>query len=333
MADTYKFRIDHHGSLVRPPELLEARRRGATDLREVEDAAIAAVVRDQRKLSLSVVTDGQFRRSSPAGAVFGAVEGFTRVGERWIADGTLKPVRSLVADDTAAVDALTRQIPAKATLPSPALLAALTFDVSSPYENVRALGEALAAIIRDEIAQLIAKGLRYVQLDGHAYAAALGGGSLPGISLDDAIAVDALAITLPGKPGDVRIGLCPAILAPAEVDAAVAARLFTEIPADRWLLPYDKHTDAELALLRAVPATKDVCLGIVDPFTARLEDIDAVMNRMDLAFETRDLEDVAVSPSAGFSDVAGEASIGIEDQKRKLVHVETVARMCWGNEL
>ncbi|MFF5078162.1 hypothetical protein ACFY36_14010 [Actinoplanes sp. NPDC000266] len=333
MADTYKFRIDHHGSLVRPPELLEARRRDDPGLRAVEDEAIAAVVRDQRKLSLSVVTDGQFRRASSAGVVLEGVAGFSQVGDRWIADGWLKPVRSLVAEDTAAVDGLTQQLPAKATLPSPALLAAATFDPGGPYDSVRSLGEALAAIIRDEIAQLIAKGVRYVQLDGHAYAAALGGESIPGISLDDAIAVDSLAIGLKDKPEDVRIGICPALVAPGAVDNAGAERLFNEVPADRWILPYDKHTGAELALVRAVPASKDVCLGIVDPFTARLEDIDAVMSRMDLVFEVRDLEDVAVSPSAGFSDVAGGSSIGIEDQRRKLIHVETVARMCWGNEL
>ncbi|GAA0469705.1 hypothetical protein Ade02nite_32710 [Paractinoplanes deccanensis] len=339
MADTYKFRIDHHGSLVRPPELLEARRRHASgsltdaQLRAAEDEAIAAVVRDQRKLSLSVVTDGQFRRSSSADAVLTAVEGFTRTESRWVAGGPLKAVRSLVADDTAAVDALTRQIPAKATLPSAATLAVQTFDPAGPYGSPRELGEAIAAIIRDEIEALIAKGIRYLQLDGWAYTNALGGSTGSAMSLADHIAVDTLAVEIKDKPADVRIGLCPAVVAPESVSQAAAEQLFGSVPVDRWILPYDKHTEAELALLKAVPASKDVCLGIVDPFVAALEDIDAVMRRMDLAFEVRDLEDVAVSPSAGFSDVAGGSAIGVEDQRRKLIHVETVARMCWGNEL
>jgi 5-methyltetrahydropteroyltriglutamate--homocysteine methyltransferase len=102
---------------------------------------------------------------------------------------------------------------------------------------------------------------------------------------------------------------------------------------DRWLLPFYSGAPGEAELLRAVPGSKDACLGIVDPTVTQLEEIDAIMGRMDTAFGIRDLEDVAVSPSGGFAPVAGGPSIGIEDQKRKLIHVETIARMCWGNEL
>ncbi|GIM89201.1 hypothetical protein [Paractinoplanes toevensis] len=337
MADTYKFRIDHHGSLVRPAELLSARQRraageiSAEELRAVEDQAIAEAVRMQRKLSLSAVSDGEFRRADSRSAVFDAVSGL-RPADR-VAVDELKPHASLVADDVAALAGLT-VIPAKATLPSPASLAAQTFDPSagSPFGSARELGEAIAVLIRDEIESILARGVRYIQLDNHLYSAALGGEPLPGLSLDDAIAIDSLALPL-GRADDVRIGLCPATSAPGTVDAAVAARLFADLPVDRWLLPFYRGAAEELELLRAVPAAKDVCLGIVDPTVAELEDIDAIMDRMDIAFEIRDLEDVAVSPAAGFEPVAGGPSIGVEDQKRKLIHVETVARMCWGNEL
>lgn len=339
MADTFKFRIDHHGSLVRPAELLDARRRHADDLRQVEDQAIAEAVRMQRKLSLTAVTDGEFRREDLRSAVFDAVSGFRRAdGEvdglaRWVAEDELKPHGSLVADDVAAVAGQT-VIAAKATLPSPAYLAAQCFDpaAGSPWGSARELGEALARVIREEIEAILARGVRYIQLDNHGYAAALAGGPLAGLSLEDAIAIDTLAVRIEGRPADARIGLCPAVSANGTVDLAAAERLFA-IPVDRWLLPYSAGTEAEVALLRAVPAEKDVCLGIVDPAVAELEDIDAIMDRMDVAFGIRDLEDVAVSPSAGFAPVAGGAGIGVEDQKRKLTHVETVARMCWGNEL
>jgi 5-methyltetrahydropteroyltriglutamate--homocysteine methyltransferase len=346
MADTYKFRIDHHGSLVRPAELLDARRRhaagelAADGLRQAEDRAVAEAVRTQRRLSLTAVTDGEFRREDLRDAVFAAVSGFRRTdGEvdgltRWVADDELKAHGPLVADDVAAVATQT-VIAAKATLPSPAYLAAQCFDGSaaSPWGSARELGEALARIIRDEIEAILARGVRYIQLDNHGYAPALSGGTLPGLTLDDAIAIDSLAVGLDNRPADARIGLCPAIAAIGPVDVAVAERLFAEVPVDRWLLPYDKGAAAEVALLRAVPAEKDVCLGIVDPSVAALEDIDTIMGRMDVAFEVRDLDDVAVSPSAGFAPRAGGATIGAEDQRRKLIHVETIARMCWGNEL
>lgn len=323
MADNFKFRIDHHGSLVRPPEVLAARAANAEDLRAIEDAAIAEVVRRQRRISLTVVTDGEFRRADFRSAVLDAVDGFET--------GELKPHRSLVADDAAALTTLT-QIPAKTTLPSPAYLAAHLFRPGGAWASPRDLGLALAAIIRDEISSVIARGVRYVQLDNPGYAALLTGSAGSALDLDDAIEIDSLAVTLADKPFNVRIGLCP-ITSAATVDVAVAEELFATVPVDRWSLPFDKGTEGEIALLRAVPADRDVCLGIVDPTIAALEDIDTIMDRMDVAGGIRDLEDVAVSPSAGFSPTAGGNTIGVEDQWRKLIHVETIARMCWGNEL
>ncbi len=68
--DKPPFRADHVGSLLRPPELLEARQQfadGAIDadeLRGVEDAAIAEIVRMQEEIGLQSATDGEFRRTS-----------------------------------------------------------------------------------------------------------------------------------------------------------------------------------------------------------------------------------------------------------------------------
>jgi 5-methyltetrahydropteroyltriglutamate--homocysteine methyltransferase len=64
------FRADHVGSLLRPPELLEAREAHAAGrlddagLNAAEDAAIAEVVRMQEEVGLRSVTDGEFRRAS-----------------------------------------------------------------------------------------------------------------------------------------------------------------------------------------------------------------------------------------------------------------------------
>jgi len=64
------FRADHVGSLLRPPDLLDARARhkaGELDddgLREIEDAAIRDVVALQRDAGLRTATDGEFRRTS-----------------------------------------------------------------------------------------------------------------------------------------------------------------------------------------------------------------------------------------------------------------------------
>ena len=62
-------RYDHVGSFLRPKYLLEAREqkaRGditAAQLREVEDKAIAEVVKFQQDIGLKSITDGEFRRT------------------------------------------------------------------------------------------------------------------------------------------------------------------------------------------------------------------------------------------------------------------------------
>jgi 5-methyltetrahydropteroyltriglutamate--homocysteine methyltransferase len=64
------FRADHVGSLLRPPELLEAREAHAAGrlddegLKQAEDGAIRDVVRMQEEAGLRSVTDGEFRRAS-----------------------------------------------------------------------------------------------------------------------------------------------------------------------------------------------------------------------------------------------------------------------------
>ena len=56
------FHADHVGSLLRPSELVAARKAKSANLREVEDRAIRAVVAKQEAVGLRSVTDGEFRR-------------------------------------------------------------------------------------------------------------------------------------------------------------------------------------------------------------------------------------------------------------------------------
>lgn len=348
MADTFNYRIDHHGSLVRPAALLAARDRAAaggpdTELREAELAAVKEAVVFQRRLRSTVVTDGDMPRADFRSAVLDGVSGFRRTGEetgglaRWVAESLPKADGPLLADWAARICELTLIAP-KASLPSPAYLAATCFDPDAAGRggpaSARELGEALAEIIRAEIQLLIARGVRLIQLNNplllaHTAADRCGEGAL---SFEDALAVDALAVPTGERPEGVRVGLAPGWAAPEAVDTARAERLYATVPVDRWILPYDKGTVAELDLLRALPEDRDACLGAVDATSPEIEEIDTVMARIDAAAEVKDLEDMALSPSRGFEDVAGRPLLGAEDQNRKLIQVETLARYCWGNE-
>jgi len=324
MADTFNYRIDHHGSLVRP-----------TDLATVGvEQAVQDAVAYQRKLRSTVVTDGDFPREDFRSAVLDAVSGFRRTDEvgpdglvRWVAESLPKANGPLVAEWAERLASLTVIAP-KVSLPSSAYLAATTYQEGLGPSSARELGECLAEIIQTEIDLLVSKGVRLIQLNNPLLLDAATGA----LSFEDALAVDALAVRLDERLEGVRIGVAPGWTAPATVDPARAEQLYAGIPADRWILPFDQGTPAELALVKALPEDLDFCLGVVDATTPELEDIDAVMERLDAVGEFKDLEDGAVSPSRGFADVANRPLLSAEDQRRKLVLVETIARYVWGNE-
>lgn len=341
MADTFNYRIDHHGSLVRPAELTAARATGDPEvLRAAEAKAVDEAVVYQRKLRSTVVTDGDFPREDFRGAVLEGVSGFRRTDRtgadglvRWVAESLPKADGPLLADWAAKLARLTVIAP-KVSLPSPAYLAATTYEPGLGVSSARELGEALAEIVRAEMALLVSRGVRLIQLNNpllldQVATDPAGPGAL---SFEDALAVDAAAIRLDERPEGVRIGVAPGWAAPAAVDVARAERLLTEVPADRWVLPFDQGTEAEVALVRALPEERDFCLGVVDATRPELEDIDTVMSRIDPLDAFKDLEDAAVAPSRGFADVASRPLLSAEDQRRKLVLVETIARYCWGNE-
>ncbi|GAA1940353.1 methionine synthase II (cobalamin-independent)-like protein [Agromyces allii] len=353
MADTYIFRIDHHGSLIRPAGLVAARqahRDGELDaaaLREVEDSAITEAVRMQRKLNLTATTDGEFRRDDFRAAVLGAVTGFADEGlDRggmvdFVSNGPVSRVEGagggLVVEDALFAAALS-EIPGKASLPSPAFLVARAYrDGVGPYESPEALGEALAAVIRDEVRALIEAGIRYVQIDDpnlSAYYTGRGGDAV--LSLEAALALDASVLEGLDRPDDVRVALCPdwGRRGDGPIDEGVFEQIVGSLPYDRYLLPYHEQRHVDEALLRFVPEQVDIALGVVSATAPELEDVDEVMLRLDRAFELKDLDRIALAPHRGFQLSAFETpAMTIEQQRRKLETVETLARMCWGNEL
>lgn len=186
------YRADHVGSLLRPPDLLEARSAysaGAipeSQLRDVEDAAIRDALQRQRDIGLSVFSDGEFRRASWLTDMADAVEGFVtdRVVLDWKGPGggseastakavgaRLRKQRYLSAHELPLLQKEARG-PFKITLPAPS-----NFIVSSykpgltdrAYPARTDLLHDLSAIVREEIAWLAAEGAEYIQLDAPYY--------------------------------------------------------------------------------------------------------------------------------------------------------------------
>src|SRR3990167_4740893 len=133
------FRAEHIGSLLRPPELLAARRAfdektlSVEALREVEDRWIREAVRLQERVGLQAITDGEYRRIIYFGHFPAAVRGFTEMESEIafqdaqgrtlryrtpVVTGKLERVRGIATDEFTFVRGLTSRT-VKVPLPSP----------------------------------------------------------------------------------------------------------------------------------------------------------------------------------------------------------------------
>ena len=182
------YRAEHIGSLLRPASLTTAFRAWSageiddTRFRQTQDECIREVVALQEEVGLRVVTDGEFRRASYWGHFLGPVAGLGTAaaiyrfrddcGEElsFLAPRVEGRVRRRESIGGPAFDFLAgvaRATP-KVTMPSPPTFhfwrGRDTF-ARGTYDDPAEFFSDLAKVYREEIANLAARGARYLQLD------------------------------------------------------------------------------------------------------------------------------------------------------------------------
>jgi 5-methyltetrahydropteroyltriglutamate--homocysteine methyltransferase len=206
MATTY--RADHIGSLLRPPAVLEAHAAQAAgritleQLREIEDDAIESVLALQREIGLSVVSDGEYRRSSWAGGFPDAVDGYVSapppITFHWqlpegtstdISDALQAIIQTTPQQAGRVIGERIRQhkrltgreapfmkehagVPFKITMPAPSYVVARGFKpgvTTEAYASRADLMADVSAVYRDEVRWLYDQGVPYIQLDNPHY--------------------------------------------------------------------------------------------------------------------------------------------------------------------
>ncbi len=187
------------GSLLRPPELLQAReaaalgRLGGAEFKAMEDRAVDEAIALQEQAGMEVVTDGEMRRLSFQSQMTEAVEGFGDWdldaflwgdwhGEGAVGDWTkprptrlgvverLRRKRHLSVEEFVYLRGRTTRTP-KITLPSPSLFANLwSPEVSSGvYSKLEDFLADIAQILREEVEELVRLGATYIQIDAPHY--------------------------------------------------------------------------------------------------------------------------------------------------------------------
>ena len=195
-------RVDQVGSLLRPPELLDALRAieageiTEQQLDNVRQEAIADVVAKQVRIGLPVITDGEFprlqfmesfsdvrgfeggslapfaQRQAPTAAEDGDPSLDRKVVSKQRVVEPISLVRNRPLDWFRATQALTTT-PVKASLVGPDRLAQRYDEAGSKvvYASTEEFLEAVVRIEREIIAGLVAAGCRYVQIDAPSYTA------------------------------------------------------------------------------------------------------------------------------------------------------------------
>jgi 5-methyltetrahydropteroyltriglutamate--homocysteine methyltransferase len=363
------FRADHVGSLVRPKALIEARQRyeaGQTERdapRGLEDAAIRDAVALQERVGLQAITDGELRRFSWRDGFFESVEGFSRdrvessftfteySGERRrgmpipVVVGKLARRKRITADDFAFTASLTTRT-AKATLPSPTVNHFFAGDKGlegSPYRGDRqAFLADVAAIYRQEVADLAALGCRYLQIDEVPTAVLCdprnqevvrARGEDPAALIQDYVA--AINAAVRDRPPDmtVCVHLCRGNSGHGQASGGYepfAEQFFGGVHADGFFLEYDTERAGGFEPLRFVPANTRVVLGLLSTKLPELEPRDAIQRRVDDASRYVDLDRLCLSPQCGFASSYTTDRFTADDEERKLAHLVELAHDIWG---
>jgi 5-methyltetrahydropteroyltriglutamate--homocysteine methyltransferase len=362
-------RTDVVGSLLRPPELVEAQERLARgelavpDFKRIEDRAVDEAIALQEEAGLDVVTDGEMRRLSFQSQMTAAVEGFgdwdldAFLWGEWHSDelgdlvverppiavvGKLRRRRFLSAEEFTYARARTDRV-LKVTLPSPSLFANFwepersTSAYASPEQF---LGD-VAEILREEVEELVRLGATYIQLDAPHYPLLVdpryrdfyeSRGWPAERWLELGLELDNHVM---GDHAGVTFGmhLCRGNQASRWLVSGgydwLAERLFPKVRVHRLLLEYDDERSGDFEPLREVPDDKVVVLGLVTTKTPRRETVDELVARVRAAAQFVPLDRLALSPQCGFATSVVGNALSIDDERAKLRTIVETARELW----
>jgi 5-methyltetrahydropteroyltriglutamate--homocysteine methyltransferase len=362
-------RTDVVGSLLRPPELIDARERFAAGdlheagLKEIENRAVDEALRLQEEAGIEVVTDGEMRRLSFQSQMTAAVDGFGEwdldafLWGEWHSEelddlvverppiavvGKLHRRRFLSAEEFTYARGRTERV-LKVTLPSPSLFANFWEPERSrdAYASPEEFLADVAEILREEVDELVRLGATYIQLDAphypllvdERYRAFYEARGWPAERwLELGLELDNLVM---GDHSHVTFGLhlCRGNQASRWLVSGgydwLAKRLFPRVRAERLLLEYDDERSGDFAPLAEVPDGKTVVLGLVTTKSARRETVAELAARVREAARYLPLEQLALSPQCGFATSVLGNALTVEDERAKLATLAEAAAEVW----
>jgi 5-methyltetrahydropteroyltriglutamate--homocysteine methyltransferase len=360
------FRADHVGSLLRPPELRDARAARASgsldaaSLRAVEDRCVRDAIARQRSVGLRAVTDGEYRRAfwhfdflARLGGVemYESDQGIQFKGGQTKAYGlkVTGPIRyqghRFVEDFRFVAENADGAVP-KQTIPSPSVLhfrgGRRSVDTHA-YPTMEGFFADLGAAYADAVADFAAAGCRYLQLDEVNIAYLCDPEQIEGLrargehveGLLETYA-DLINAAIARRPADMTVSmhLCRGNFRSMHIASGgydpVAEVLFNRINVDAYFMEYDTERAGTFAPLRFLPKGKTVVLGLVTSKSGALEAKEGLKRRIEEASKHVPVEQLAISPQCGFASTEEGNLLTVDEQWAKLALCVEVAREVWG---
>ncbi len=366
MSGRAPFRADEVGSLLRPPELKQARadfRANTIDagqLRAVEDKCIGEAVRRQEQAGLQAVTDGEYRRAwwhfdflaglDGAELVTGTqtiqFAGVETKAENIEVNGRVGFSDHPMVEHFRFLKGQAAVLP-KMTIPSPTVLhfrpgrQAISREV---YPELPQFFEDTAQAYRQAVRAFYDAGCRYLQFDDTVWAylcsekerqAARERGDDPdGLPETYAALINK---ALADKPADmfVTTHVCRGNFRSSWISEGgyepVAEVLLGGTPYDGYFLEYDTERAGGFEPLRFLPkGNKRVVLGLVTSKFPELEAKDDLKRRIEEAGKFADTDQLCLSPQCGFASTEEGNILTADEQWKKLELVVEVATEVWG---
>lgn len=375
------FPVTSVGSWPRSPALLRALRERqrarltAEQFNTIADAEVLAALAAQDRAGVDIVSDGEQRRDNFYSFVAEKLEGVRLMSLAellaYVEDkasfeellGTLDvPAYSLM--NPTAVGRLGRRVPLagdeyrflrahtakpiKIPLPGPYLLTRAMWVEglsTASYPTKEALADDVVALLREELDELIAAGVEFVQFDEPVLTelvfsarrnartfmcAALSTRSDPAEEL--AFATELINRVVAGMQG-TRIGLhiCrgnwstqESVLLHGSYEPLLP--YLARLQVDQLVLEYATPRAGDLAVLGAHPWGKELGLGVVNPRTEEVETPDAIVARVREALRFLPPQAIFLNPDCGFGTFATRPMNTPERAECKLAAMAAAAR-------
>ncbi len=363
-------RADHVGSFLRPRSVIEAREHRSagnidySELRAIEDKAIADLVKWQESLGLKAITDGEFRRYFFHTDFLLQLDGVEERGGLkkafkndagkdvqfappvMVVTGKIAHKKPIQLADYQFLASHVTETP-KVSIPSPTMLhfrAGRSGIPEDVYPEMDAFYADVAAAYRAEVDSLAAAGCRYIQMDDTNLAYLCddeqrADAAKRGLDPDATTRQYAKLIndSFASAPGDMikAVHLCRGNFRSSWAAEGgyepVAEIMFNELDIDAFFLEYDDPRSGDFAPLRFLPKGKTVVLGLVTTKLGDLESKDDIKRRIDEAAKYADIDQLALSPQCGFASTVHGNDITTEQQAEKIRLVVEVAEEVWGS--